>query len=172
MAKRSEAVTYLFLMSTENHKLPKFADSLPNCQFNRRAFVQGLAAAAGVILVGGCNGDNGAAANTVKAEALGNKFKVPGAGKLKAGEALAFVFPDESPGLAFVARDGSLRALSAKCTHAGCTVVWESSFEILCPCHGSRFDLDGRVLQKPATAPLPAYTARRDGDDIWIEAAK
>jgi glycine/D-amino acid oxidase-like deaminating enzyme/nitrite reductase/ring-hydroxylating ferredoxin subunit len=50
---------------------------------------------------------------------------------------------------------GKLRVLDPTCTHMGCTVAWnaaERSWD--CPCHGSRFDLDGRVLNSPATAPL------------------
>jgi glycine/D-amino acid oxidase-like deaminating enzyme/nitrite reductase/ring-hydroxylating ferredoxin subunit len=51
--------------------------------------------------------------------------------------------------------DGTLRAVSARCTHLGCIVNWngaERSWD--CPCHGSRFAPDGKVLQGPATRPL------------------
>ncbi len=51
--------------------------------------------------------------------------------------------------------DGNLRALSAVCTHLACIVHFnnaEKSWD--CPCHGSRFDLDGSVIQGPATKPL------------------
>jgi glycine/D-amino acid oxidase-like deaminating enzyme/nitrite reductase/ring-hydroxylating ferredoxin subunit len=53
--------------------------------------------------------------------------------------------------------DGSLRAVSASCTHLGCRVSWnpaESSWD--CPCHGSRFASDGRVLHGPASDALKA----------------
>lgn len=51
--------------------------------------------------------------------------------------------------------DGRLHALSAICTHQGCQVAFNASERSWdCPCHGSRFDLDGRVLDGPATKPL------------------
>lgn len=51
--------------------------------------------------------------------------------------------------------DGTLRAVSARCSHLGCLVAFnnaERAWE--CPCHGSRFATDGSVLQGPATRPL------------------
>ncbi|MGR4847612.1 FAD-dependent oxidoreductase [Streptomyces sp. LARHCF252] len=51
--------------------------------------------------------------------------------------------------------DGTLHAFSARCTHLGCLVAFngaERAWE--CPCHGSRFDTDGKVIQGPATKPL------------------
>lgn len=51
--------------------------------------------------------------------------------------------------------DGSLRAMSAVCTHMGCVLGWnETDRTFDCPCHGSRFDEHGEVLYGPATAPL------------------
>jgi glycine/D-amino acid oxidase-like deaminating enzyme/nitrite reductase/ring-hydroxylating ferredoxin subunit len=51
--------------------------------------------------------------------------------------------------------NGRLHKLSAVCPHLGCIVKWnaaESSWD--CPCHGSRFSADGRVLNGPALAGL------------------
>ena len=51
--------------------------------------------------------------------------------------------------------EGKVHALSARCTHLGCIVAWndaEGSWD--CPCHGSRFDVDGRVLNGPAVKDL------------------
>lgn len=52
--------------------------------------------------------------------------------------------------------DGGLHAVSLRCTHLGCFVRFnpaERSWD--CPCHGCRFDVDGAVLEGPATRPLP-----------------
>jgi cytochrome b6-f complex iron-sulfur subunit len=46
-------------------------------------------------------------------------------------------------------------ALSLICTHLGCT-VWQDTNGLTCPCHGSRYDEKGNVLQGPAKKPLAA----------------
>jgi glycine/D-amino acid oxidase-like deaminating enzyme/nitrite reductase/ring-hydroxylating ferredoxin subunit len=51
--------------------------------------------------------------------------------------------------------DGAVTMLSPICTHMGCVVHWnpaEKSWD--CPCHGSRFTADGKVIHGPAIAHL------------------
>ena len=51
---------------------------------------------------------------------------------------------------------GELHAVSARCTHLYCQVNWNGAERTWdCPCHGSRFSVDGDVLNGPAVEPLP-----------------
>jgi glycine/D-amino acid oxidase-like deaminating enzyme/nitrite reductase/ring-hydroxylating ferredoxin subunit len=51
--------------------------------------------------------------------------------------------------------EDTLHVVSAVCTHLGCQVSWNSAERSWdCPCHGSRFDVDGEVLQGPAVRGL------------------
>jgi len=61
--------------------------------------------------------------------------------------------------------DGEMHARSAVCPHMGCLVSWndgERSWD--CPCHGSRFDIDGEVLDTPAVDGL-GDVSMPDGPD-------
>lgn len=91
---------------------------------------------------------------------LGERLASHPAGDLAPGEGRVMRVDGK---LLAVSRDaeGTLRSLSAACTHMGCLVAWnpnEKSWD--CPCHGSRFAMDGAVLHGPAVDPLrPAGTA-------------
>jgi len=78
----------------------------------------------------------------------------PDAAELAPGEG-GIVSLDGDTVAAFRDDEGTLHALSPTCTHLGCRVSFntaERSWD--CPCHGSRFDVDGHVLQGPATKDL------------------
>jgi len=51
--------------------------------------------------------------------------------------------------------NGAVHKLSAVCPHLGCIVAWNSTERTWdCPCHGSRFNAEGRVYQGPANSDL------------------
>jgi glycine/D-amino acid oxidase-like deaminating enzyme/nitrite reductase/ring-hydroxylating ferredoxin subunit len=58
--------------------------------------------------------------------------------------------------------DGELHVLSPVCTHLRCLVEFNSAEKSWdCPCHGSRFDIDGAVLNGPAVRPLEVLSRRK-----------
>ena len=77
--------------------------------------------------------------------------------KLAPGEAAILKIDDDNVAC-YRDVEGRLHAVSAVCTHMGCIVGWnETDRSWDCPCHGSRFDLDGEVIHGPAvTALAPA----------------
>jgi glycine/D-amino acid oxidase-like deaminating enzyme/nitrite reductase/ring-hydroxylating ferredoxin subunit len=68
-------------------------------------------------------------------------------------------------------QDGWVHAVSAKCSHLGCIVAWNSAEKSWdCPCHGSRFDLNGEVLHGPAMHALePVSLNNQDDQPIPVE---
>jgi cytochrome b6-f complex iron-sulfur subunit len=58
------------------------------------------------------------------------------------------------------ASDTQAIALSAICTHAGCSMDYNAGPQLLdCACHGSQFSTDGKVVRGPANRPVHVYTA-------------
>jgi cytochrome b6-f complex iron-sulfur subunit len=56
-------------------------------------------------------------------------------------------------------------AVSAVCTHLGCITQWKpEANQIACPCHGSKFQPDGKKIEGPAPAPLPHYAIALTAD--------
>jgi Rieske Fe-S protein len=73
--------------------------------------------------------------------------------------------------LLLLIRDGaaSVRAFNPVCTHRQCVVAFNSGEnKIKCPCHGSQFDLNGRVIHGPASRPLETYVAELVGEQIVV----
>jgi nitrite reductase/ring-hydroxylating ferredoxin subunit len=75
---------------------------------------------------------------------------------------------------AYVVRSASgFYALSATCTHLGCLTQYEQEHgRIFCPCHGSRFGLDGAVTNGPAPAPLRRLALAVESGQLVLDTAK
>lgn len=74
--------------------------------------------------------------------------------EIKPGEGKVVDFEGEKLAV-YKSPNGKIKALSPVCTHAGCIVGFnpvEQSWD--CPCHGGRFDLDGRVISGPPQKDL------------------
>ena len=61
---------------------------------------------------------------------------------------------------------GDYKGFSAVCTHTGCLLNEIADSTINCPCHGSKFSLDGAVVNGPASRPLDTVAVRVQGNSI------
>jgi Rieske Fe-S protein len=53
-----------------------------------------------------------------------------------------------------IKQNGTYHLLSSKCTHLGCRINKIENEQLVCPCHGSRYDTKGNPLTGPAVRPL------------------
>jgi cytochrome b6-f complex iron-sulfur subunit len=61
-------------------------------------------------------------------------------------------------------------AVSAKCTHQGCDLVWDGAGSMFsCPCHNSLFDVNGQVKKGPASQPLKTLAAKIEGESVLLK---
>ena len=65
-------------------------------------------------------------------------------------------------GVFLVSRTGqdAFTALTATCTHEACLITGFDSSAYVCPCHGSRFNTSGRVLNGPASVALRSFATQ------------
>lgn len=73
--------------------------------------------------------------------------------------------------LAWVVRtdEKNVIAYSPQCTHLGCAYHWEeASDQFVCPCHESRFTIDGKVVGGPASRPLDRYPVKIENSKLLI----
>ena len=101
-----------------------------------------------------------------------NRFLLPRPGPLVRTLTLAKAeIPDQGAlvyreaRIAVIREGGEVYALDLVCTHLGCTVAVTPA-GLVCPCHGSRFDRRGKVLEGPAGRPLRRYAAEVGAE--WI----
>ena len=77
-------------------------------------------------------------------------------------------------GVWLIRDDRGWYALLGRCTHLGCRPALDPTARLLvCPCHGSRFDLQGRVVKGPAERALPRLELAQGTDrKIWVDTRK
>lgn len=73
------------------------------------------------------------------------------------------------PALLLLTAEGEYHAVSAVCTHLGCTVQYRSDMhEIWCACHNGTYGLDGRNISGPPPRPLESFLVNIRGSEIVV----
>jgi cytochrome b6-f complex iron-sulfur subunit len=159
----------------EDHALNNIAGEAPDSpvseeELTRRKFLIGTGAAACSIVAAG---SGMLAADYLRPRAL---FEPPTRFSLVPPDAMEVgqVITSEANRAYVMRLSDGFRALSSVCTHLGCITRFESdSNQIACPCHGSRFNLDGEVLAGPAPRPLDWLSMELSSrGDIMVDTAE
>jgi len=79
--------------------------------------------------------------------------------KINSNKIVTFPFPTNKEisfqgDFILVNKDSEVNVYSSRCTHLGCKINQHSNNQLLCPCHGSTFGLDGIPTKGPAVLPL------------------
>lgn len=105
-------------------------------------------------------------------EAATNRVVVAKDGEVAPGSFKIFPFGGH-PGILIHTATGEYRALSAECTHLGCTVQYRSQDHVVwCACHNGVYDLAGRNVSGPPPRPLESYTVHVVGGEVVVEKGK
>lgn len=68
------------------------------------------------------------------------------------------------------AKKPSFQALSSKCTHKGCEVLWTPADSVYkCPCHQGKFDATGKNVAGPPPSPLPALATKVEKGMLLVQ---
>jgi nitrite reductase/ring-hydroxylating ferredoxin subunit len=167
-----------------NIKPTDFAGHVGRIGFSRRKFVKGFVAATAVSsfagnellqsVMGACqptvSGDGILEVDVSQFPALQN---VNGSVRLLFNSLFGGSHPSGTlyPVLVNRGAGNQFYTLSSRCTHLGCVVpAFNSSLAAsVCPCHLSRYAIDGTVIAGPATLPLTSYNNSFDGTNLCIE---
>jgi Rieske Fe-S protein len=144
-------------------------------QFPRQHAIRaaGLVLTAGTLAACGSEGDKGDKADK---PAAGGEASSSSAAPTEAPSGAITKAADVPVGSGIIVDDvvvtqpaaGDFKAFSSTCTHKGCAVNKVADGTIDCPCHGSKFNLDGSVAKGPATKPLEAKPVTVEGDSIVL----
>lgn len=91
--------------------------------------------------------------------------------ELAPGSFKTFPFGNQ-PGILIRKQNGEYTALSAVCTHLGCTVQYRPGENVIwCACHNGMYSLEGANISGPPPRPLERYDVHVQGDEIVIDKA-
>jgi nitrite reductase/ring-hydroxylating ferredoxin subunit len=146
---------------------------------SRRAVIAGVGTGGLSLVIAACSGGTDTATTSSGAtESSAPESSTAESGAPAAGGALAktadipvgggTIFKDQKV-VVTQPTAGEFKAFSAVCTHKGCLVGSVDGGAIVCPCHGSKFNIsDGAVTNGPADKPLPAQQIKVEGDEITL----
>jgi Rieske Fe-S protein len=140
-------------------------------EYGRRSFLKSLVGFAGLLGIGVVIGSIKlpAPASPAIQTATGTQTgtaagSVANINNLQVGTPAYFEYPLGYPNALIKNADGSLTAVSMLCTHVCCQCSFDPASKVFyCPCHGSIFDMAGRVVRGPAADDLPVIQLRTDG---------
>lgn len=108
---------------------------------------------------------------TIAKAAGAQLVSVGAAAKFKKNEPQKVTLPGNKP--VFIRRIDSktIIAISAICTHKGCTINWNAEgFKFICPCHGATFTPDGKNISGPANRPLTVAPTVLKKGNVLVDA--
>jgi Rieske Fe-S protein len=89
-------------------------------------------------------------------------------GDLKPNGSKVFRFGSR-PALLLLTAEGEYHAVSAVCTHLGCTVQYRNDMHVIwCACHNGTYGLDGRNVSGPPPRPLESFQVNIRGNEIVV----
>ncbi len=102
------------------------------------------------------------------AELGGDEIVAAKVAELKPNSSKIFRFGSR-PGLLILNNDGTYTAMSATCTHLGCTVQYRNDLrQVWCACHNGIYDLNGRNVSGPPPRPLDKFEVHLRGDEVVV----
>ncbi|WP_081680700.1 ubiquinol-cytochrome c reductase iron-sulfur subunit [Cellulomonas sp. URHD0024] len=122
-------------------------------------------AAAGVLAACGGSSSNTDPGSTSGGGGSGGDGSLAKVSDIPEGGAISATGSDGKPILLTQPSAGTIVALTAICTHQGCTVAPDGK-QLKCPCHGSVYDLSGKNVSGPAPAPLTAIDVHVSNGEV------
>ena len=154
-------------MASSSRSLPTFNPSATvESLVDRRAFLRVSIAGCVAAMLGGCHIPPRTFRSPPGRSVAVSLEKFPELEK--SGGIVKVLTQDQGP--IFVRRLDATRfdAISATCTHQGCTVA-PSGEGFACPCHGSTYDHDGERTGGPAPRALSRFAASQQGDLVVVD---